>query len=134
VRFGNPAFAELINYSVSSVEFNTAQPLELTLGWRALDGRSPANYVVFTHLRTSDGDIIAQHDGPPAGGATPLTEWSPGQTFVDVHPMAFAEGQRGYTGPATIIVGLYNPEATQERVATSQGGDYVTLVTVNVIP
>jgi hypothetical protein len=89
---------------------------------------------VFTHLRSSDGNIIAQHDGPPAGGARPLTEWSPGEAYVDIHPMAFADGQRGYTGPATIIVGLYNPEAPQERVVTDQGAEYATLVLVNVVP
>jgi hypothetical protein len=133
VRFGDPAFAELVSYSLSAVEITTAQPLQLTLNWRALDERSPLNYVVFTHLRSSSGDIIAQHDGPPAGGARPVVEWSPGETIVDVHQMAFVEGYRDYAGPATLVVGLYNPEATYERVVTNVGGDYVTLVTINVV-
>jgi len=89
---------------------------------------------VFTHLQSDDGSILAQHDGPPAGGARPLTEWSPGETIVDVHQMAFVEGARDYTGTATLIVGLYNPETPQERVVTGTGADYVTLVTVNVVP
>jgi hypothetical protein len=134
VRFGNPAFAVLVSYSLSAVEVTTAQPLQLTLNWQALEGRSPINYVVFTHLRSGDGNIIAQHDGLPGGGARPLVEWSPGETIVDVHQMAFAEGARGYTGTATLIVGLYNPEAAHERVVTDTGADYVTLVTVNVVP
>lgn len=134
VRFGNPAFAELASYSLSAVEVTTVQPLQLALNWRALEGRSPINYVVFTHLRSGDGSIIAQHDGPPAGGARPLTEWSPGETIVDVHQMAFADDARDYTGIATLIVGLYNPEAAHERVLTDTGADYVTLVTVNVVP
>jgi hypothetical protein len=57
VRFGNPAFAELVSYNLSAVEVTTAQPLQLALNWQALDGRSPMNYVVFTHLRSSDGNI-----------------------------------------------------------------------------
>jgi hypothetical protein len=134
VRFGNPAFAELANYSLSAVEITAGQPIQLTLTWRALDGRSPVNYVVFTHLRSSDGSIIAQHDGPPGGGDRPMVEWSSGETVVDVHQMVFAEERRDYTGPATIIVGLYNPESVGERVVTSAGADYVTLVAVNVIP
>jgi hypothetical protein len=134
IRFGSPAFVELVSYSLSAVEVTAAQPVQLTLTWRALDGRSPVNYVVFTHLRSSDGSIVAQHDGPPGGGNPPMTEWSPGETVVDVHPMAFAEDQRGYSGPATIIVGLYNPEAVGERVVTDAGGDLVTLVSVNVAP
>jgi hypothetical protein len=134
VRFGSPPFAELLSYSLEAVELTTAQPLQLSLTWRALEGPTLINYVVFTHLRASDGSILAQHDGPPAGGTRPLTEWSPGETIVDVHPMAFAEEARGYTGTATLIVGLYNPEAVQERVVTSTGTDYVTLVTVSVVP
>ncbi|MBN1815189.1 MAG: hypothetical protein JXA14_25375 [Anaerolineae bacterium] len=134
VRFGNPAFAELVSYSLSAVEVTTAQPLQLTLNWRALEEHSPINYVVFTHLRSGDGNIIAQHDGPPAGGARSLVEWSPGETIVDVHQMAFVDGARDYTGAATLIVGLYNPEAAHERVVTDTGADYVTLVTVNVVP
>ncbi len=134
VRFGNPAFAELVNYSLSAVEVTMAQPLQLTLSWRALEATVSVNYVVFTHLQSDDGSILAQHDGPPAGGARPLTEWSPGETIVDVHQMAFVEGARDYTGTATLIVGLYNPETPQERVVTGTGADYVTLVTVNVVP
>jgi hypothetical protein len=133
VRFGNPTFVELTSYSLSAVEVTTAQPLQLTLTWQALEARSPMNYVVFTHLRSNDGSIIAQHDGPPAGGARPMMEWSPGETFVDVHQMVFIEGYRDYTGPATIVVGLYNPEATHERVVTDKGGGYISLVAVNVV-
>ena len=134
VRFGNPAFAELVSYSLSAVEVSTAQPIQLTLTWRALEGRSPVNYVVFTHLRSGDGNIIAQHDGPPGGGDRPMMDWASGETIVDMHSMVFVEEHRGYTGPATIIVGLYNPEAVGERVVTSAGVDYVTLVAINVVP
>jgi hypothetical protein len=133
VRFGNPAFVELVSYSLSAVEVTTAQPLQLTLNWRSTEGRSPMNYVVFTHLRSGDGNIIAQHDGPPAGGSRPMVEWSPGEVIVDIHQMAFTDGARDYSGAATLIVGLYNPEAAQERVVTDTGADYVTLVTVNVV-
>jgi hypothetical protein len=134
VRFGDPAFAELVSYSLPAAEVTTAQPLQLALTWRALDGRSPMDYVVFTHLRSGEGGIIAQHDGHPGGGSHPLSEWSPGETVVDVHPMVFEEAHRGYTGPATIVVGLYNPGAPQERVFTDRGVDYVTLVVVNIVP
>jgi hypothetical protein len=133
VRFGNPAFAELVSYSLSAVEVTTAQPLQLTLTWQALEARSPMNYVVFTHLRAGDGSILAQHDGPPSGGARSMVEWSTGETFVDVHQMVFADSARDYTGPATLIIGLYNPEAAAERVVTDAGADYVTLVTVNIV-
>lgn len=128
VRFGD--FAELVGYSLPGVEVVAAQPLQLTLTWRALEGAVSTDYVVFTHLQTDDGTIVAQHDGPPAGGARPTTGWSAGEIIVDLHPMSFYDSN--YTGSASITVGLYD-HATG-RVLTSAGGDHVVLpVTINVI-
>jgi hypothetical protein len=133
-QFGNPPFVELVSYGLSAGEVVNGETLELTLSWRALEARSPINYVVFTHLRKDDGSIIAQHDGPPGGGgAQPMVEWSPGGVIVDVHPMAFGQEYSDFAGSATIAVGLYNPEVPAERAVVSTGGDYVTLpVTINV--
>ena len=134
VQFGDPPFVELVSYGLSAAEVGTSESLQLTLSWRALGSSSPVNYVVFTHLRKDDGSIIAQHDGPPGGGARPLTEWAPGEVVVDVHVMTFNAEDREYTGAATIAVGLYNPEAPADRVRTGTGADYVTLpVAVNVV-
>jgi hypothetical protein len=132
-QFGNPPFVELVSYGLSAGEVTTGQTLELTLNWRALDARSPINYVVFTHLRKDDGNIIAQHDGPPGGGAQPMVDWAPGGVIVDVHPMTFVQEYRDYVGSATIAVGLYNPEVPAERALVSTGGDYVTLPVTVVI-
>ncbi len=134
VQFGDPPFVELVSYGLSAAEVATGESLQLTLSWRALGSSSPVNYVVFTHLRKDDGSIIAQHDGPPGGGARPLMEWVPGEVVVDVHVISFNAEYREYTGPATIAVGLYNPEVPGDRVRTGAGVDYVTLpVTVNVV-
>jgi len=128
-RFGD--FAELTGYSLPDVEFTTAEPLPLTLYWRGLEGTSPTNYVVFTHLLAEDGRLIAQHDGAPAGGTRPIGTWESGETIVDLHPLAFAEP--GYTGLATIAVGLYDPAVG--RVPVDPGGDRVVLpVTINIVP
>ena len=128
-RFGD--FAELTGYSVPSAEVTTAQTLLLTLNWRGLEGTSPTNYLVFTHLIAQDGRLIAQHDGPPAEGNRPTSTWTTGETIVDLHPMVFADA--GYTGLATISIGLYDPAVG--RVPVDNGDDRVVLpVTINVIP
>jgi len=129
VRFGD--FAELVGYSLPSAQVTTAQPLMLTLYWRKLEGVSPVNYIVFTHLLTEDGQrLIAQHDGIPAGGTRPLDTWTNGETIVDVHPMAFYEAD--YIGTARIFVGLYDPSSG--RVMTATGEDHVVLpVTISVV-
>jgi len=128
-RFGD--FAELIGYDLPAGEVTAAQPLLLTLYWRGLDGTSPTNYLVFTHLLSQDGRLIAQHDGPPAGGTRPTSSWAAGEIIADPHPMAFAD--TAYVGLATIAVGLYDPAVG--RIPIDTGADRVVLpVTVSVIP
>jgi formylglycine-generating enzyme required for sulfatase activity len=56
-----------------------------------------------------------------------MTAWGPGASVIDVHLMAYGAEHQDYDGPATIAVGLYNPEVPAERALVSTGGDYVTL-------
>ena len=130
VRFGD--FAELAGYSLSGTEVTTAQPVPLTLYWQALEGSSTTDYMVFTHLLAEDGHLVAQHDSPPANGARPIASWSPGESIVDPHSMAFQD--TAYTGPATIVVGLYDL-TTGERVLTDMGSSHVVLAAaISVVP
>lgn len=128
-RFGD--LAELVGYALRATEFTAAEPLSLTLYWQKLEGTPSVNYLVFTHLLAPDGRLIAQHDGAPAGGTRPLDTWTPDETIVDVHPLAFYDV--GYVGPARIAVGLYDPAVG--RVPTTTGDDRVILpITVNIAP
>jgi hypothetical protein len=130
VRFGD--FAALVGWELSSGEVAVGEPLILTLYWQGLEGESPTNYTVFTHLIAAGGQLVAQHDGPPSGGAT--TEWQVGETIMDTHRMSFNSGASDNLGPATIFVGLYDPQDIGARVMTSEGQDHVVLpVTVNVV-
>lgn len=121
VRFGD--FAELVGFSVPAAEMTKEQPLVLTLYWRGTGNVSPLDYVVFTHLMSEDGRLIAQHDGPPAAGTRPTTTWAAEEIIVDVHPMAFYDTE--YIGAARIAVGLYDPGTG--RVLTHTGSDHVVL-------
>lgn len=129
VRFGD--FAELSSYSLPAAEFATSQPLPLTLYWRALEGTSEMNYMVFTHLISEDGRLIAQHDGAPAGGTRPTATWVPGETIADSHPMIFQD--TAYAGSANIWVGLYDPGSG--RVLAETGSDHVILpIKISIVP
>jgi hypothetical protein len=131
VRFGD--FAALTGYSLPSVEVTTAQPLPLTLYWQALEGTSLLDYIVFTHLLSADGRLLAQHDGLP--GDRPPTEWETGETIEDLHPMKFLAEAADYTGQATIAVGFYDPDNPGDRVLTSSGNDYTVLpFTITIVP
>jgi hypothetical protein len=129
IRFSD--LAALTGYSLPYDAVTTGQPLPVTLYWQALEGTSPVNYLVFTHLLADDGHLVAQHDGVPAGGARPITGWLPGETIVDSHVMTFQD--TAYTGPARIVVGLY--DSVSGRVVAETGNDYFFLpVAISVIP
>lgn len=132
VRFGD--FGALVGYSLPSSDVTTSGSIELTLYWQGLEGSSQLDYVVFTHLLSKDGRLIAQHDGPPANGTHPTTGWAAGETIKDPHSMAFKQDLLGYTGPATIAVGLYDPSNPGARVQTETGGDRVVLpIAIDVV-
>ncbi|NLE99911.1 MAG: hypothetical protein GX601_02935 [Anaerolineales bacterium] len=128
-RFGD--FAALVAYSLPSGQVSVSQPVSLILYWQALEGTSPTNYIVFTHLIAEDGHLVAQHDSQPANGGRPTTGWSAGEQIADLHPMTFRDA--GYRGPATMRVGMY--DASGARLLTDTGLSYVDLpVTVEVVP
>ncbi len=132
IRLGN--VAELVGYDLVATEVNTSQGVGLILYWRALAGATVADYSVFTHLRSPDARLIAQHDGPPVGGTRPTTSWVVGELVVDYHQLVFGEEEAGYAGPAEIAVGLYDPTAPEVRVPVEGGGDFVTLPSsINVV-
>jgi hypothetical protein len=128
VQFGD--FALLTGYSLPATEFTPGEPVPLTLYWQALEATSSESYLVFTHLLSEGGQLIAQHDGMPAGGTRPTDTWTPGERIVDLHSITFVDS--AYVGPASISVGLYNPASG--RVVNDTGGDSVILpVTINII-
>jgi hypothetical protein len=132
VRFND--FAALVRYSLPATNITTSELLLLTLDWQALEGTSPVDYTVFTHLLAASGEVrlIAQHDGVPANGTRPTTSWVAGETIVDPHLMTFTAEHLDYIGPATISVGLYDPATG--RVPNETGDEQITLpVTINVV-
>ena len=131
VRFGD--FGALVGWQLSSGNVIVGEPLVLNLVWQGLEGTSSTDYTVFTHLISENGELIAQHDGPPAGGAENTTDWEAGETIRDTHQLSFRPGAAENTGPANLVVGLYDPQNAGNRVMTSEGQDRVVLpVTVNV--
>lgn len=72
--------------------------------------RLDTDCVVFVHAQR-DGVLVAQHDGDPANGLYPTSQWEPGDVVVDVHALA---GDRDAKRDQ-VIVGLYRRD-TGERV------------------
>ncbi len=116
--------------------------LYLTLYWRN-EARLPADYTTFVHVRDSTGEatgqsgtIVAQMDGPPAGGAYPTSLWDPGEIIRD--PIQIPLPPEVPEGEYEIVVGLYDL-ASGRRLAVhnDQGeptGDSIRLDEEIIVP
>ena len=105
------ASVELVGYDLAEVIRAPGSPVALTLHWHALQ-TPDRNYHVFVHLLDADGGILAQDDGPPAGGQVPTLGWLPGEYVQD--PRRLELPFDAPEGVYRLRVGLYDP-VTQER-------------------
>ena len=111
----------LVGYEVVS----TTAPgttLEVTLYWEAsqrLDDSSDI-YFVFVHLLDAEGNLVAQHDGPPRSGYYPHQAWIPGEIVPDIHPLAL-DAQLP-TGTYRLQVGMYRWPVLERLPAWSVEG------------
>ena len=121
----------LIGFDPPAATLDATGPITVTLHWQALSGAIPTGYTVFVHLLADDGRLIAQHDGPPAGGARPTNEWLEGEYVSDTHELVWREA--GYSGPARLAVGLYDP-LTGARLPTGEGDLFLLPGTFTVVP
>jgi len=95
-----------------------ADRLTLKLHWQALAAPA-ADYTVFVHVLDQDGKLVAQYDGPPAGGELPTRAWSPGATVTDTISISLPPSLP--PGTYRVIAGLYNA-ATGARLPVAGGG------------
>jgi hypothetical protein len=75
---------------------------QLTVLWQAL-APIPADYVIFTHLRDANGQLLAQRDAAPS--AYPTTTWLTGEYLTDAFTF-----EAPIPADATLDLGLYLPE------------------------
>jgi hypothetical protein len=94
--------------------------LGVELVWGA-EAEIGASYTVFVHALDAEGNIVAQSDSIPAGGARPTSGWLPGEYVIDAHRLAVEAGE-----VAALRVGLYDA-GTGIRVGVDDGGDAVVI-------
>ena len=101
----------LLGYDPPTVSSPTG-PATITFYWRAL--ASPeVDYTVFVHIRNAAGEVVAQMDSPPVGGAYPTSLWDADEIIVDEISLPLADIP---SGDYTLVVGLYD-FATGQRLA-----------------
>jgi hypothetical protein len=92
--------------------------ISLTLHWQAL--RPPKDgYTVFVHLLDSDGNLAAQHDGPPLNGVYPTSKWVVGDIFTQ--QIELDVPQDVPPGTYDLVVGMYTyPDIVRLPVASDR--------------
>ncbi len=121
-----PGLGTLYGFTVDGEAIFNGSPMTVTLVWQAETSTQTA-YVVTAQLLDSDGTLVAQHDSPPAQGERPTTGWVAGEYVSDTHYLVFRDDRRDYTGPATLIVAVYDP-ATGVRIPTDDGSAEAVLL------
>ena len=105
-------FAGLDGETITLHEFavwpDVARPgdvIRAQLAWSA-DATPKRAYKVFLHLLDGAGNVVAQHDGEPAGGSRPTTGWAAGERVIDNHGVLLPPGLP--SGSYTLRLGLYD--------------------------
>jgi hypothetical protein len=87
------------------------------LAWQALSA-PPEDYIQFVHLLNADGDLVAQHDGPPLGGAYNTSAWQPGEIVQEQVKLNLPLGLP--PGKYTLAAGMYRYPSL-ERLSVDEG-------------
>jgi hypothetical protein len=112
----------LAGYTLDSADLVPGEDPELSLYWQAVNAEPPSRaYKVFVHLTDQAGQMLAQHDGEPVLRRRPTDTWQAGDLVIDPHKL---EWQReDYSGPATLFVGLYDPDSSERLPAYGLDGE-----------
>lgn len=91
--------------------------------WWQTNRRQPTNDNVTLVLTTTDGENIAQNDGPPAD--TLLQLWRPNRLYVDARQLTIPCDTPA--GEYVLLIGVYNYETLASRpIKTKDGADIGT--------
>jgi len=131
-RFGSGL--ELVGLSSLPQSAAPGSTLDVVLQWRAVASVA-RDYTVFVHLRTTEGQQVAQHDGQPTWyGVRPTTGWKPGELIWDLHRLSLPSDLP--PGQYDLIVGVYFWQTGERLPVRDQAGallgDELRLGTVRV--
>jgi len=99
--------ARLVGYTI---EYSTPGALRVVLYWQA-EGAGARPYTVFVHALDASGELIAQHDGPPARSARPTNQWLAGEIIPDPHDIPVTPETAARI--KSLAVGLYDADGNR---------------------
>jgi len=111
--------AKLLGYDLDDEPVHPGAVVPLTLYWQCL-GEMDTSYTVFAHLLNEHGDLVAQCDQVPGGGAFPTTGWLPGEVITDEYRVALPGDTPA--GTYTFVIGMYDLRTGIRLTATDADG------------
>jgi hypothetical protein len=102
VTFGHQI--RLRGWSLDATNLHPGDTLTATLAWEAIVKPSD-RHVVFVHLLSADGELVAQHDDAPVGNVVPRSAWPAGATFK--YPVSIRLPDDLPEGRCRVLVGVY---------------------------
>ncbi|KAA3658502.1 MAG: phospholipid carrier-dependent glycosyltransferase [Chloroflexi bacterium] len=110
---------QLRGYSLEPVQATESELTVVgTFYWEGVES-IPNDYQIFVHLVNEHGDLVGQHDGPPAAGRLPTSIWSPGIFVPDTFQISLPNnlGESRYQ----LMVGMYSLPDVQRLPAFLKG-------------
>jgi hypothetical protein len=102
VNFGNQM--QLRGWSLQATTLRPGDTLTATLSWEASVDLTE-RHVIFVHLLSADGELVAQYDDAPVGQALPRGAWPSGATFK--YPIPIELPCDLPSGDYRLLVGVY---------------------------
>jgi hypothetical protein len=125
-------FAHLSGYSLTPQPVASGDVLQLGLKWQAA-APPPGALKVFTHVIDGEGNIWAQRDSDPVGGARPTSTWKPGDSIDDNYGLLVVPGTP--PGQYQVELGMYSAADGKRQPITAGGaGDRLLVGEVAVGP
>ena len=110
---------KLLGYDLDDEPVHPGAVVALTLYWQCL-GEMDTSYTVFAHLLNEHGDLVAQCDQVPSGGAFPTTGWRPGEVITDQCQVPLPGDTPA--GTYTFVIGMYDIETGLRLAAADAEG------------
>jgi hypothetical protein len=109
----------LRQYRLSSDVMVPGESLTVVLLWTA-DEEIKENYVVFCHILSADGRLVAQRDGPPVYGVSSTPSWRVGEAIEDSREVFLGDDLA--PGEYELSVGMYDPKGMERLPAYDEAG------------
>lgn len=102
VSFGDTL--RLRRWTVEAGSVEPGQTLAMTITWEAM-AEPTTRHVVFAHLISPEGELVAQHDDAPVGSVVPRSAWPVGATLT--YPIGVQVPTDASAGEYRLLAGVY---------------------------